>query len=450
MPRWILLLLALRLLPAQGWDGCGAGRWKCGDKCIYLDHPSRQSKCKCGESSVVYESGQWCCGSGCIPGKKDLLGGVIGASCPAGTVLGLNQSCHGACNYHPEDWFRGPRSHIAACTDTTLCVKEGELCQGASVCKDKGDLEWCSRQERRQEECPWRMKGQGSPWRSQSSVAYTGCNSTGGFPGQCIPTSEAGEGTSYKCFDRSDEDPYQGSKQRLNLTKLLKDCKTKDGSPGLTCSGRKGGCLKMNRWCLSGKAVSCQELGGRLSYDKELCGQFDFWQNKPCREGESRCRGRNSGQCRSLGKCEDGSHEIQAAKDGRCPEGWFQCGGDPSLCLGPGLVCDQHSQCPGGEDERDCIEEYRKKGYILEKATYRCQSIHHNQNTANTRVRKLTWKQEQRNWTVEDLPTAVVWTLGVRCDGVEECWGADGAEDEQGCGASQEHYACAGRGYNTV
>ena len=90
------------------------------------------------------------------------------------------------------------------------------------------------------------------------------------------------------------------------------------------------------------------------------------------------------------------------------------------------------------------MQEYREKGFIPDKATYRCQSPDHNEDSANITARNETWEQGGETWTIEHLPTAIVWILGVRCDGIGECWGAEGAEDEQGCGASREDYAYAG------
>ena len=129
MPRWVLLLLPaalLLLLPALGMDGCGGGReWRCGDACI-----SPNSWCLCGNSTFGWSSGQWCCGTGCVPGQeRDRYGSVKGATCPAGTAVSLTQSCAGTCNYHGTDRNRHVRrSYIGACTNSSICVKEVELC----------------------------------------------------------------------------------------------------------------------------------------------------------------------------------------------------------------------------------------------------------------------------------------------------------------------------------
>ena len=114
------------------------------------------------------------------------------------------------------------------------------MCQGISMCADKGDLDRCSRQERRQDECLKAQKYGGNPNR---------CNSTGGVPGQCIYSTEIADGETYSCVDRSDENPYLQARGRLQLADVLKDCNTTNGYPGLTCTKGEGGCLWMDYWC---------------------------------------------------------------------------------------------------------------------------------------------------------------------------------------------------------
>ena len=49
-------------------------------------------------------------------------------------------------------------------------------------------------------------------------------------------------------------------------------------------------------------------------------------------------------------------------------------------------LCDQHPVCDPGEetgdiaqDEFDCFEKYKEKGLTPKDATYKCQSVHHNE-----------------------------------------------------------------------
>ena len=44
-------------------------------------------------------------------------------------------------------------------------------------------------------------------------------------------------------------------------------------------------------------------------------------------------------------------------------------------CIHPQLVCDGHPQCDGGEDEENCLEEYRKDAG--KDATYICNNIYY-------------------------------------------------------------------------
>ena len=66
-------------------------------------------------------------------------------------------------------------------------------------------------------------------------------------------------------------------------------------------------------------------------------------------------------------------------------------------------MCDMHSACSDGEDERNCTGEYVNKNYLPAGASFPCQSPHH-----------------------PDL----VEILSIRCDSVSECYQD---KDEKGC-----------------
>ena len=152
------LLLHLLLFPhnSQGMDGCEVLRWRCGDKCI---HP--KADCSCGGEKIKSNEAKFCCASNCTHD------GSRSGNCTNGVALNLTQSCNGSCNYYGDDEdrnFYSSRSHVAACGDTTTCIKEGEgttfdgnykqtICTGDSSCEGE-ELAWCKKEERKEEKCP--------------------------------------------------------------------------------------------------------------------------------------------------------------------------------------------------------------------------------------------------------------------------------------------------------
>ena len=75
--------------------------------------------------------------------------------------------------------------------------------------------------------------------------------------------------------------------------------------------------------------------------------------------------------------------------------------------------CDPVEGSDTAEDELDCEQEYKKKGLVPKKATFRCQSLHHNEDSVRA-----------------DRSTGVVWIMAVPLDGVLECW--RGEDEEPG------------------
>ena len=83
-------------------------------------------------------------------------------------------------------------------------------------------------------------------------------------------------------------------------------------------------------------------------------------------------------------------------------------------------LCDQHPVCDPGEgtgdiaqDEFDCFEKYKEKGLTPKDATYKCQSIHHNEASVEA-----------------NLSLGIVMIEAVPCDKKPTCWNA---EDESFC-----------------
>ena len=403
-------------------DGCPyIETWLCGDLCI-LD--GFGSSCDCldpvfGAQSFNKTNGLLCCHSeGCM--EKGFDEG-FGAVCN-GTTLPLTEKCHGSCNHFPEDLHRSTeRSYLPdMCSET--CVKEAELCQVGGRCEE--EREWCSSGQRRNETCP-----------GGSTMTYNRCS--GALYGQCIRNIDFGDGRVMQCSDRSDEDPFKEAAPPID-TSLLYKCNDTFGTPGLKC-GEEEECISLWNWC-SVFTTPCPALGpNRTINDDQLCGNFSFWTDLECPGGHTRCSGWNSGECvwgvhacdgsdQSLPSqvcCIDGSNyypPVENCSTLTCMVNYTQCDsiGDflecnqeeysEMKCLSESSICDTHPQCSEGEDEMNCEEEYRRKGYIKDAAIFPCQSPHHNQDSST--------------------PTVFIWA--VRCDGFSECWKG---EDEAGCQA---------------
>ena len=198
-----LLLPLLLLLPhnSQGMDGCEKrDEWRCGDKCIYFI-----AECSCGGETIKYSEAKFCCASNC----------TSDGICANGSALNLTQSCNGSCNYYGDDenrHWRRSRSHVAACGDTTTCIKEGEgkssyykptICTGDSSCE--GELAWCKKEERKEEKCPSLFT------RCSPSLGGSKKKRGNGIPGQCIKETKANDETIFHCIDRTDENSFKAA-----------------------------------------------------------------------------------------------------------------------------------------------------------------------------------------------------------------------------------------------
>ena len=349
-------LLLLFLLPhiSQASDGChgeygkyGYFYWRCGDVCT-----RQKEQCFCGNSRYGFYEEKWCCATNCTGGCLQWNEGYKEgdhpnncaewqpANCTNGVALKLTESCGQShtCNYHGQDGGR-ERSYVAACANTSICVKEGEqvtttnynqtICTGDSSCA--GEQEWCREEGRKEEECPHgfiRCPGIGSN--------KGGCNVTKSIPGQCFEYSKARDGKENNCLDRSDEDPFQEAGTARNKETTidfgsLKGCTNEDGKPGLECGGQSYGelgnsinCNPMYGWCTVGLSWECPVLGeGIRTDDRTLCANISFWRQFSCGEDWIRCQAGNSGQCvhqevwgveGKFGSCHDGSDLYRLIK----------------------------------------------------------------------------------------------------------------------------------------
>ena len=74
--------------------------------------------------------------------------------------------------------------------------------------------------------------------------------------------------------------------------------------------------------------------------------------------------------------------------------------------------CDPAEGSDIGEDEVDCDEEYRKKELVPKRATFRCQSLHHNKESVAANISR-----------------GVVYIHAILQDGNSECW--DGEDEKE-------------------
>ena len=153
--------------------------------------------------------------------------------------------------------------------------------------------------------------------------------------------------------------------------------------------------------------TNCQLLDNRdAAEDPELCGNYTFWSQHPCPETATesntkvfRCSGSFNGQC-NIGvairrdsripdfptECVDGSLQFTSRID-NCKEEWKCKVKGTTVCVDKGSRCDLVPLCDDGRDERDCKEEYLRKGLIQRGADFECQSQEYNSEAfANTEV----------------------------------------------------------------
>ena len=367
LKRILLLLLSHH---SRGMDGCkglfarsdgvdvdfGERYWKCGDVCTHYE-----SECFCGNETLKYDDGRWCCGSQCTSGsclrwkeKKEKINGEwVGtgelhkegdepyyciewapAVCTTGVLLNLTETCNKICNEHPQDKYRdyfSPRSHVFACRAADSCIKEGEvnfdgikdstgedkeykptICTGDSSCD--GELTWCKQEERKNETCP-NIVGLGKKFTRCLPILRGGENNTthdrvNGIPGQCYHKQKSKDGIIYHCLDRTDEDPFQreGSgtnEPKINLNELNK-CTDKNGDAGFHCgeTGNWDDCVAFIYWCSGDFSPSeCPALGANiLTNNPRVCQNISIWRDKSCGdEYLIRCRASKSGECTTKG-----------------------------------------------------------------------------------------------------------------------------------------------------
>ena len=78
-----------------------------------------------------------------------------------------------------------------------------------------------------------------------------------------------------------------------------------------------------------------------------------------------------------------------------------------SRCYHETNWCNLHPDCDNAEDEDEtkCAESEKYKEEFKKEATFRCQSLHHNEDTVKA-----------------NLSRGVVWIKAVPQDGIPECW----------------------------
>ena len=380
--------------------------WICGDTC--LSPWKKYDKCFCGGVKVLYDSLVWCCHSGPCEvtslGMQEWGDHIKNVSCP-GTVQSLDTTCHGVCNKET-DGFKTIRSRLLC--DKKKCVKDNNMCAGRQLCEDETDLKLCENEEFRATPCP-----DTQTWR---------CNLR--FPGQCVQ-KELKDDETFHCLDRSDEKPFKNQNTRKLLAPPLEKCSDNFNNKGFICKGRSTlfFCEDRTHWCSERHNRVCRNLGDRRMTDMDICNNHTFWSQQTCPEGTYPCTGRNNGQCAGsdLSTCNDKSDQIfsigqpcnMSINDGtdrlNCtgsclrlgfPNGacsnpeYPRCAKDMK-CYEPSLRCDLHPTCSDAEDEKDCLQTYKKRNFIPAEAFFPCMSPHYPN-------------------TVE--------ILAVRCNSVSECY----------------------------
>ena len=88
--------------------------------------------------------------------------------------------------------------------------------------------------------------------------------------------------------------------------------------------------------------------------------------------------------------------------------------GGVKTCFNKINKCNLYAQCDPAEgsdvaeDELNCDEEYKKKGLVPKKATFRCQSLHHNEESMKA-----------------NRSRGVVYIRAVLQDNNTECWNGE-------------------------
>ena len=242
-----------------------------------------------GNCKLPHDRNSWCCA------RKHCTGAEYGEPCPE-IPIPLTHSCKGEC-YHDHEY-----TFVSACENSTICLKDWELCLGTHQCEDRGDLNWCRQPNRKLEECPVTHDILFRKY-SDTSDPPPKVRCEGAIPGQCIEKRKKRDGTTYHCFDRSDEPLLKSSaeleRKLLNLAEI-QTCDINPQQPGLRCGDE---CVAMSEWCKQSTARRCSNLDNRSTTDPELCSNFSFWSGKDCGVPNFyRCTGRWSGQCGDHGK----------------------------------------------------------------------------------------------------------------------------------------------------
>ena len=343
---------------------------RCGEEC--------GSSCVCGAGGERFDSKSdvWCCGGADC--EKDRSGDI---SCAKGVTQPLTIPCEGKCNDYSAGWA-GAR-HYRICNKTLRqCVKTSQ---------------WTNRK--------------------------------------------------IECLDRTDEEDDRSGAPPIDWEVKECDAYGYKSMPGLTCDGAGvyDDCLDYSYWCNEKYVASCGHLGGLTSLHQEVCGNHTYWHAKTCRwwdEEGVRCSSHYNGQCYYpnttnwwlMKTCADGSDEIHTvgsicsnpADPNKCTSscltpttGCTACT-NPSyltckrkgvdVCLAPHLLCDLHPNCDGGQDEKDCMMEYKEKRLTSPYGTFPCDAPFYGPGN------KIT--------------NATVRILAVRCDSEPECYED---QDEVGC-----------------
>ena len=479
MMNWFFCvqLFFLILGNSFAWDGCGtysnSYAWRCGDTCI-----AGSAECKCGDEIFGHKNQKWCCHNSCT-GKgeeKEEYGywlgekegnKKIGAQC-TGRALNLTEACDKKCNFYEEDENRNTfgvlRAFMPCETNhmkTTECVQEDKMRDGKYDCRNRADEEAFQTHignsssllldlEKILIPCKDRMGAHGvkgfkctRPNQAQDCLRmYLWC-----YPDLVHSCSEL-EGTT---ATGKTIDPQLCSNQSFW------EHKTCNYNHLRRCTGdTPGQCGELKY-----KDHACKDGSSRIEIPQNgTCGDDLmcratigwWWKKKVCIKDQYKCDGvvhcdgeEDEANCNQTAtkKCwwEDCSKAYQPLPDGHCEnKDDLMCRArdgkwaGENICLKKKFLCDNYLQCQDGKDEKQCEDEYLRKGFFPRDYNYVCRSVSLNISNEKNETGKFFPMRAIRCHHPVIISNIITIMMMTRCDTIVQC---PHGEDEEGCHISE-------------